>query len=867
MSGASGTATIGLNIVLADAASAGLAALGLGFLGLSGKLINLNNSLKAGATAMNVLGVTAIASGALFGLFAGAIGYSIEQGMGLQDALVQVQNSVHGTDQNMQSMMDTMIALGNQSIYSTQAIADGFAAMGKNGQTANDIIKYTGVQMITLAEALNTDTVPAANLLSSVMQVYGASADQATTYTKALTFAFYNGEGNVAGLQAALNQVAPVAANLGIPIQQLVVYIDALAQDGAKGAQAGTDLRYMLTGLVNPTVAATQQLANMGILIVNQTTPALQAMINKLEESGGVAGKEATGYNGTVASLQAIYTWAQKLGDVPVNETFLQWALSAGQISDKLYNTKGQFIGIAGALDILNKSLANMPLDQKIQTLLSLFSVKGGQAGQLLLDNYPKTIAQVQKLNDALAKTDPAQLAARVFGQLSSQLKALGTSVQDAAGVIGLQLIPFVKDVVSHFNDLVGVFAKASPAVHQFAAVFLVAGAAITGLALVASIVAIAVTTVGVALLWIAGVALGLLAAIGLVTAGFILIRTHASQIQQALAPLGGLFQAIGGQLANIGTTAKSSFGPAFQQIGQIIQSQLIPAFVKMEPALKVIGIVLGVILVAAIALFIAAVTGIISGLAKVLVGVVLFGTGLVQIISGALQVVQSIVGGVLAIIGDIFHGNWSKIGVDALNMWNGIKTGLGTVWAGIQSMLSGLITATVGMVLSLFGGMIASLLSLFGTTPARLGAAIIQWVNAIIDPVKALPPQMASIGSNMIQSLINALESQAGRLTGVVKNLAGEAIAGMKNTLGISSPSKVMAEIGGYTAQGFLQGITGTNVAGPASAHLAGWWRDPRRCKRGHLFGSSDCVRRTGWRWRTRPCSSRSTPRPLPPS
>ena len=199
MSSPSGTATIGLQIVLADAASAGLTALGLGFLGLSGNILKLNSSLSQGATLMNVLGATAIASGALFGIFAGAIAYSVDQGSQLQDALVQVQNSVQGTDGNMQEMLDTMISLGNQSIYSTQEIADGFAAMGKNGQTANDIINYTGSAMITLAEALNTDTVPAANLLSSTMQMFGANANQVNEYVQALTFAFYNGQGSVEG--------------------------------------------------------------------------------------------------------------------------------------------------------------------------------------------------------------------------------------------------------------------------------------------------------------------------------------------------------------------------------------------------------------------------------------------------------------------------------------------------------------------------------------------------------------------------------------------------------------------------------------------------------------------------------------------
>ena len=579
----------------------------------------------------------------------------------------------------------------------------------------------------------------------------------------------------------------------------------------------------MLSGLVQPTQTAMTALAQLGIVSVTQTTPALQQMIDKLEESGGVAGKEAAGYNGTIASLQAIYTWAQKLGDVPMNENMLQWGLSTGQISDKLFNAKGQFIGLDNTVNLLGKDLSNLNPEQKVALIQQIFNVQGSQGAQQLLNDLSKTDSQYNKLTNDLSNTNPAQLAARVFNTLSGQLKALGTSIQDAAGVIGLQLIDPITRVVGKVNDLTGVFAKASPQVHAFGAVFLVAGAAITGLALVASTVAIAVTVAGTALAWIAGIAAGLVVAIGLVGAAFILVQTHTKQIQQALAPLGGLFQAFGAQLTNIGTVAKSSFGPAFQQIGQIFRSQLLPALVQLEPALKIIGIILGVVLVAAIAIFVAAVTGIISGLAKVLVGVVLFGTGIVQLISGAFQIVISVVGGLLAILGDIIHGNWAKIGTDAQNMWNGILKGWNTFWSGVQNLAYGLITATVGMALSLFGGFANSLLTLLGGLPGRVGGAIVGLVNSILDPVRIVPASMQSIGGEIINGILSSIQNGTGLLGNAMRNLAGNMVNSLKGALGISSPSKVMADLGTNTATGFLQGITGTNVAGPGSAHLAG--------------------------------------------
>jgi hypothetical protein len=49
-------------------------------------------------------GLLTVASAALLGISAGAVGYSIEQGQGRQDTLVQVSTSVQGTNDNIQAM-------------------------------------------------------------------------------------------------------------------------------------------------------------------------------------------------------------------------------------------------------------------------------------------------------------------------------------------------------------------------------------------------------------------------------------------------------------------------------------------------------------------------------------------------------------------------------------------------------------------------------------------------------------------------------------------------------------------------------------------------------------------------------------------
>ena len=46
--------------------------------------------------------------------------------------------------------------------------------------------------------------------------------------------------------------------------------------------------------------------------------------------------------------------------------------------------------------------------------------------------------------------------------------------------------------------------------------------------------------------------------------------------------------------------------------------------------------------------------------------------------------------------------------------------------------------------------------------------------------------------------------------MTGAVRGLADNAITAARETLGIASPSRVFAEIGGHTAEGFERGVHG---------------------------------------------------------
>ncbi|MDP2128173.1 MAG: hypothetical protein Q8K97_12435 [Pseudohongiella sp.] len=70
------------------------------------------------------------------------------------------------------------------------------------------------------------------------------------------------------------------------------------------------------------------------------------------------------------------------------------------------------------------------------------------------------------------------------------------------------------------------------------------------------------------------------------------------------------------------------------------------------------------------------------------------------------------------------------------------------------------------------------------------------------------LPDQFRELGHAMIAGLIGGILGKATALRDALTGAAGNAVSGFKNLLGINSPSKVFAEFGVNTMEGYQQGI-----------------------------------------------------------
>lgn len=95
----------------------------------------------------------------------------------------------------------------------------------------------------------------------------------------------------------------------------------------------------------------------------------------------------------------------------------------------------------------------------------------------------------------------------------------------------------------------------------------------------------------------------------------------------------------------------------------------------------------------------------------------------------------------------------------------------------------------------------------------AKLGAAVGRLMGTIIKSMFSILGgaigSFVDIGKNLITGFIDGITSMIGGVEKAIKKVANGAISGIKNFLGIHSPSRVFKSLGQFTIQGLVNGIT----------------------------------------------------------
>lgn len=199
------------------------------------------------------------------------------------------------TAEQFRALSDRARELGATTRFSASDAAEGMTNLARAGFTAAESIE-TIDDTLRLAQVGALGLGDAAGIAAAALRGFRLETDQASRVVDVLALAANSANTTVFELGDALKFVAPVAASVGVEIEETAALINTLSDAGLKGTLAGTGLRQIIKGLVAPTSQAKKIIRDLG-LEMKDVDPQVVGLTTAIETlaGAGVGVSEAFG--------------------------------------------------------------------------------------------------------------------------------------------------------------------------------------------------------------------------------------------------------------------------------------------------------------------------------------------------------------------------------------------------------------------------------------------------------------------------------------------------------------------------------------------------------------------------------------------
>ncbi len=371
---------------------------------------------------------------------AAVVGLSVAKWTEFDRAMSNTSAAVMATAQEQKTLSEAALQAGADTAYSATEAANAQEELAKAGMEVSDIVGGSLNGALALAAAGQLQVARSAEIMATTLKQYKLPAEQAAHVSDVLAAGAGKAQGSVDDLALALSYVGPVAAGLGISLEETGGSLAYLASQGILGEKAGTGLRGVLMSLTAPSKVATETMGQYGIEIFDaqgnmkslaEVSQILKARLGGLTEAersaalGRIFGNEQI----TTARIlyeggaQAIEEWTDKVNDS---------GYAAEQAAMRQDNLAGDVEKLGGAFDtalIRTGSGANDVLREMVQSVTALVDWYGELPGPVQATALMFGVATA-----AVTLFAGAAIGLRAkFAELKAQLDATNASMGKTA--------------------------------------------------------------------------------------------------------------------------------------------------------------------------------------------------------------------------------------------------------------------------------------------------------------------------------------------------------------------------------------------------------------------------------------------------
>ncbi|EMC9894833.1 phage tail tape measure protein [Escherichia coli] len=189
-------------------------------------------------------------------------------GFGKEMSRVQALTRIDKNSPQFKALREQALKLGSETQFTASDAASGQSFLAMAGFTPQAIqAALPGVLNMALAGGVELGET--ADIGSNILTQFNLTADQMDRVGDTLTAAFTWTNTDLRALGETMKYTGPVAAKLGISLEEAAAMAGMLANNGLRGSDAGTAMRASLSRLASPPKAAADALKELGVSVAD----------------------------------------------------------------------------------------------------------------------------------------------------------------------------------------------------------------------------------------------------------------------------------------------------------------------------------------------------------------------------------------------------------------------------------------------------------------------------------------------------------------------------------------------------------------------------------------------------------------------
>ncbi len=373
----------------------------------------------------------------------------------LDEVLTEISARTGATAAEMEKVRQVALQLGQDTKFSSVEASQGILELLASGQSLEEAFS-TIPHVLDLAAAGNISLGEAASTVTTILAQFKLRAEDSEEVVNLLNAAAASSKAEIGDMAQAFENVGPIAANFGLDVEDTAAILAVFAQNGILGAEAGTQLKSMLTNMSRPTndVQGMWKKLNVSMFDAQGNMRDINTIIADLN----VAMADMTQQE----RIETIQTLAGSYGQVGLSallasggisqmEIDMANAATASEVAAERSNSfNGKIEQLSGSLETLSINVIGPLVEKYLEPLIASLTETVNVVNEWVLAN-PELAAQIAIIAGLIAGLGPVLIVAGLA------ISAIGTAIGFILSPIGLVIAAVIALGAAYATNFMGI--------------------------------------------------------------------------------------------------------------------------------------------------------------------------------------------------------------------------------------------------------------------------------------------------------------------------------------------------------------------------------------------------------------------------